>query len=101
MKTLVRRLWHDFYYRISGQRGARFALRCRQVAEVVDLKGSEKTFTERFQIALHLSLCQACRNYSDFSSGLQKKVQEIHHHREPTSNEMIKINQRLIDKISK
>ena len=101
MKIRLRRIWHDLYYRLTGQWGARFALRCRQVAEAVDLKGCEKSLTEKFQIALHISLCQACHNYSEFSDGLQKKVQEIHHHRAPTSEEMNKINQRLISKILK
>ncbi len=101
LNAKMRKIWHDFYYRISGQPGAHFALRCRQVAEAVDLKGSERSLIEKFQIALHISLCQACHNYSEFSVGLQKKVQEIHHHRAPTSDEINKINQRLINKISK
>lgn len=101
LKAQLRKLWHDLYYRLFGRRGAHFALRCREVAEAVDLRGSQKNLTRRFQVALHLSLCKACHNYSEFSVGLQKKVQQIHQHRAPTAEEIKKINQRLMEKISK
>jgi len=70
----IRRVWHDaFYYRASKLK-VEFALKCNTVTEAIDLKTRPETLTDRFRMALHLSLCQACRNYQNVSRVLSFAV---------------------------
>lgn len=48
----------------------RAALTCQHAAETVDLGFSGRGLLYRLRFWLHLSLCQACKNYYTFSSKL-------------------------------
>lgn len=63
-------LWHDLYYFGRPQRRIAFALKCKEVSEIVDL-GTQLTRSKNFRYELHLSLCQPCRNYRDVTIALR------------------------------
>lgn len=70
----IRKIWHDFFYsRVSAQ-GVDFALKCQEVAGHVDVPRNQLSFRDRFRFFLHLSLCQACKNYSNFSKGFRRHL---------------------------
>ena len=63
----LRKIWHDIYYAVSGAAGDALALTCREATLATDVAP-----TNRFRYWLHLSVCQACQNYYDFSAFLNK-----------------------------
>ena len=69
-----RHLWHDAYYKFATENGVEFAMRCQDVAEIVDLGTAPLSLIKKFRFHLHLSLCQACRNYFDLTRALKKAV---------------------------
>ncbi len=73
----IRKYWHDLYYYLTGRVGVKFALRCQEVAEEIDLKKTKNLSVKQFRIQLHLSICQACKNYLDTSKVLNKTVRKL------------------------
>jgi len=72
----LRQIWHDIYYHNSPKEFSEFAMRCRDVSSDIDLHKRSNTLIGRFRFWLHLSLCQACKNYYDLSKTLSKAVRE-------------------------
>ncbi len=70
-------VWHDIYYHFAGNRGVDFAMKCKDVAHQIDLPEKGKSIKERFRFLLHLTMCEACRNYYSFSKFLRLKVREL------------------------
>jgi hypothetical protein len=62
---------------LASERGVEFAMKCKEVAERIDLGEVSPTWIGRFRFRLHLSFCQACRNYSDASKALKRAVREL------------------------
>ncbi len=78
MKTShkLRKFWHDLFYRLTLKKGRDFALKCQNVTADIDLKRKPKNLSGYFRFRLHLSLCQACKNYYDLSQVLGKAVRK-------------------------
>lgn len=91
-----RKIWHTLYYGLSGRAGASFALRCREVTRQTDLGETPAGGLGKLRYRLHLSLCQACANYSKFSIYLGENARIIMKLREPTSTEVERINMRML-----
>ncbi len=73
----VRHYWHELYYAVAGGKGIRFAMRCKDVAERIDLENHSDGIGSRLRFLLHLSLCQSCANYALISRALKRAVQEL------------------------
>ena len=76
IKMLMRRIWHDIYYTLTFRAGVKFAMRCRDATALVDLGTQHESSGNRFRFRLHLSLCQACANYSNMSLALKKAIKD-------------------------
>lgn len=90
---MARKIWHDLFYAAGGKAADRLALTCAEATSRTDhsqLKG--------FRYWLHLSVCQACKNYYDFSRFLQKNISKSI---EVSKQELTKLNNRLIAHFSK
>ena len=72
----IRHYWHDLYYYFASDRGVEFAMRCKDIAEQVDVKNPQATFTDRIRFNFHISLCQGCKNYLDTTKALRQAVQK-------------------------
>ncbi len=68
----ARQYWHDLYYSLAGDRGVAFAMTCKEVTSKIDL-----TDKRNFRFWLHLSLCQACKNYLKLTQALRKGAQSF------------------------
>jgi hypothetical protein len=66
----IRNIWHDVYYRNASKQRQTFALKCQDVTWTIDLRQKPTTIIDHFRFLLHLSLCQACKNYFDVSKAL-------------------------------
>ncbi len=51
-------------------------MRCQAVTERYDLGQQSETLSERVRIQLHLSLCQACKDYALMSQALGTAVRK-------------------------
>lgn len=96
----IRRIWHDVYYALTGDSGVDFALRCREVAEIVDQGDEKLNFKRKVQFYLHLSVCQACKNYYEFAKFLKQKIQKLLNQRRP-QHEIDELNKKLVDEFKK
>jgi hypothetical protein len=67
IKNKLRHHWHDFYYAFPLPGKVDLALRCKDVADEVDLGFPSQAPTQVLRLFLHFSLCQACSNYRAFS----------------------------------
>lgn len=74
---LLRKYWHDIYYSLNPKARVHFALRCKDAAEKIDLGTNKKTPLDSVRLQLHLSLCQACKNYDESSSYLKKMIRKF------------------------
>ena len=90
---------NDLYYFLTGRIGIIFALRCKEVAEEIDFSQSKILSLKRFRIQLHLSVCQACKNYSDTGKVLNKAIQKLIKKNEKQIN-MQKLNADLLEKFA-
>lgn len=95
-KNKLRRYWHDLYYFLASDEAAEFAMRCQHVAEIVDLENKQASLKDRFRFYLHLSLCQACANYSKISRVLKRAILKVIS--QPRVTQIVQLNQRLIAK---
>lgn len=72
----IRKIWHDAFYKDASKERFEFALKCQDVTAGIDLHEKPTTFSGQFRFWLHLSLCQACKNYYDLSKVLSKAVKK-------------------------
>lgn len=73
----LRKLWHDAYYALAPQSAQNFAMRCRDVAAQVDFPESVDSPLKKWRHSLHMSLCEACRNYEGYSRWLTKEAAQV------------------------
>ena len=76
-KNILRFLWHALYYVVAPSKVVDFALRCKQVAESIDLDRWPDGRYGKVRMKLHLSLCQACKNYFDANEALKRVAREL------------------------
>lgn len=69
----LRHYWHEIYYFLAPEAAVRWALKCRDVTARMDIEGRK---TGGFRFWLHLSLCQACKNYFEVSEALARAARE-------------------------
>ena len=96
LKNKMRRYWHDLYYFLATDEAVEFAMRCQPVAEIVDLENKHASLKDRFRFYLHLSVCQACANYSNLSRVLKRAIVKVVSQSRAT--QIDQLNQRLIAK---
>lgn len=67
----LRKIWYRIYYFSGNRRLTRLAQNCKSVVRIIDLerKGGNLPL-------LHLSLCQPCRNYYEFSKSLRRELKK-------------------------
>ena len=65
-----RQIWHDVFYAVLKSRGDDLALTCREATLQTDTKAGP----HGWRYLLHLSVCQACKNYYEFSDFLSRKM---------------------------
>ena len=70
-----RHYWHDTFYSLATKKGVHFAMKCRDVTGIMDLEDVPSTLRGQFRFWLHISLCQACKNYLVISKELKKALQ--------------------------
>lgn len=91
----IRKIWYDWFYKNATKERFEFALRCQDVTAGIDLHERPKTLKGQFRFWLHLSLCQACKNYYDVSKALGGAVRK----RKPVEPIKIKeMNNELLEK---
>ena len=93
----IRQIWHDIFYAKSSEKRVEFAMRCKDVVHHIDHGISGLGWKDRFRLKLHLSLCQACKNYWDFSRFLNRSVKALLG-KNASEPELEKLNKRLLDK---
>ena len=71
-------------------------MRCEHVAEIVDL-GKPLGLKDRVRFLLHLSLCQACKNYFDATKAIKAAIKNLVLNR-PQSLDLSKLNRELLKK---
>lgn len=74
LKTKIKKIWHDLFYRLASDQSVDFALTCKEATEKVDV-GVSKKLKERLRLALHLSLCEGCHNYLKITQTLRRAIQ--------------------------
>ena len=94
-------LWHDVYYKFSGDRGIEFAMRCRDVATIIDMHEPPRTWLGRFRFRLHLSLCQACKNYYSVSVLLRTGLKKLIAKRNKGADNLERLNKTLLKTLVK
>lgn len=99
IKKRIRHYWHDLYYAVSPDKGVDFAMKCKDAAEMIDLKKIPADFLGKARFYLHLSLCQACSNYFEASRALKQAVQNLVGKNE--ANHIKKLNEDLLKKHAK
>ncbi len=73
----IRSIWHDLYYKMSGDRGADFAMTCEEASKYTDLGFSKTNIKQKIRYRLHISICQICKNYSEFTQILRNKIKRL------------------------
>jgi len=97
LREKLRHYWHETYYFLAPKSGVEFGMKCREVVEKIDLGQRPATWIGRFRIRLHLSFCQACKNYFDISQALKRAIRGLMHKGE-TSVDLERLNQELMKK---
>ena len=100
MGKKLRHFWHDLYYALASEGGVKFAMKCQDAAEIIDLGQEPSTFVGRMRFRLHMSLCQACRNYRDATKALRKAVRELAE-KNSQGLHLDRLNQDLLRKFSR
>lgn len=93
----IRKVWHDWFSANATKKQVAFALSCQDVTCEIDLRKKRETLRERFRFWLHLSFCQACKNYYEFSNALGRAVRKKKPHEPVRIQEM---NAALVEKYS-
>lgn len=73
-KHIIRQLWHGIYYSLAPESMQDYAMNCRDAVTELNTK---KVIP--FQVKLHLSLCQGCTNYDEYSKWLKVNFPEKNH----------------------
>lgn len=73
----MRSIWHDLYYAISGDKGADFAMTCEEASKYTDLGISKISIKQKVRYRIHISICQICKNYSEFTQILRSKIKRM------------------------
>jgi len=92
----LRRYWHDVYFAIAPASGVEFAMKCRDVAHVIDLGENPSDLTQKLRFHLHLSVCQACTNYFRFSAFLKKKLRPKKSDDQSMNKQAAELNRKLL-----
>lgn len=95
----LRSIWHNIYYTMTFRKGREFAMRCKDVVHQIDLRNENQPGLQKFRINLHLSLCQACKNYSDASLAIRQAVRNAVKLQEQPER-LEKLNNNLLKKYS-
>lgn len=72
-------------------------MKCKDVAEIVDLGSSQLSWAGKFRLRLHLSLCQACENYYETTLVLKKAMNDFINQNQKTV-QIEKLNDSLLAK---
>lgn len=94
----IRQIWYNAFYKNASKERVEFALKCQDVTSSIDLHEKPTSISGYFRYWLHLSLCQACKNYYDYSKVISKAIKKS-----PPSSaiDYEKINKNLIEKYGK
>lgn len=90
-----RKIYHDVFYSLASKEIKEFALKCQSVTAEIDLHEMPATFSSRFRLRLHLSFCQACKNYYEWSKALSRAVKKGPSVLPPSLREL---NKKLLEK---
>lgn len=71
MKWILK-IWHDLYYYLDSKKLEQAALTCRDAVTQLELSDDQPGL----QLTLHLSLCEACRNYHRFSTAFRGQLKD-------------------------
>ncbi len=77
MRKLTKKLrfiWHEIFYFRANSARVEFGMRCKNVVEQIELQTKNQSAAEKLRVILHLSLCQACKNYFDASRALDRAI---------------------------
>jgi hypothetical protein len=77
IKEKLRYYWHELYYKLASPSAVDFAMRCKDVTELIDLGTEELPLVSRIRLRLHLSFCQACCYYKRASDTLRRIAREM------------------------
>jgi hypothetical protein len=100
LKEMLRRRWHDLYYKLTGARGESFALTCKEASEAIDLDEIPKKRFARLRLMLHQSVCLSCQNYYAATQALKIAVRKLVQKSDQTSS-VERINKELVKKYVK
>lgn len=98
MTEKIRQYWHDFYYFFASEKGVKFAMTCKDVAEQIDI-GVSKSQLGRFRFFLHISLCQGCKNYLSLTNILGAAIRSLVFKTE-SQDQLKQLNRELLEKHS-
>lgn len=91
----LREIWHHVFYKYAPQKWISFAGKCIDVTADIDLNNRPKNFKEYFSFWLHLSFCQACKNYHEMDKTLSKAIKNS----PLLSNiDFVKLNKKLLNR---
>ena len=96
----ARQIWHDIYYKVVGDDGVDFAMTCREVVEMTNVADKPRKKITTLRYYLHLSVCQACKNYSVFSNFI-KKMLKNKFLIEPDAKHLNELNNQLLNSFKK
>ncbi len=98
----IRSVWHDFYYSVSGDHGADFAMTCEEASKYTDLGLSKAGVKQKMRYKLHMSICQVCDNYDEFMAILKNKIKRIQKNqkRKFSDHEIEEMNKNLFNHLT-
>lgn len=100
MRSAIRRIWHDLYYRFMPKSGVRFAMTCREAVDQVNLPDPSSSRVTAFRLGLHLSLCRACHLYFWAASAIRNGVRRYPD--DPRSSiDLDRLNRELLKKFAR
>ena len=76
MGRKLRAVWHELYGIILGSWGEKLMMPCRDLVEL-GVSGRKLQGIARLRAVLHLSLCQGCKNYGEFTARLRENAKTI------------------------
>lgn len=72
----IRYFWHDLFFKNAPKERFEYALKCQDVTAGIDLHQRPNSVSGHFRFMLHMSLCQACKNYYDLSKAFSKAIKQ-------------------------
>lgn len=101
LRKKIRHYWHNIYFAITADKGADFAMTCKEVTEEIDLPSSDSNSLQKARVKLHVSLCQACHNYYSFSQILKKLTRKFFISQKLDEKKIEQLNRKLLNKYQK